>query len=64
MNDFARYAPGAHSSTPDDSVATRSVMPTDAYAVATIMAVRGGSVEEHLDRARRLIERLSVVLGP
>ena len=62
MNDFAVYAPGLRSSSPDDSVETRSPRPKDADALAANMAVRGGSVEEHAARARHLIERLSVLL--
>lgn len=62
MNDFADYAPGLQSSGPDVSIETRSAEPNDADALATIMAVRGGGVEEHVDRARQLIERLNVLL--
>ncbi|MGD7732787.1 N-acetyltransferase family protein [Propionibacteriaceae bacterium G57] len=43
-------------------MATRNALPTDADALATIMAVRGGTAHEHLVSARRLIARLEVLL--
>lgn len=50
------------SSSVDESLDTRSAVMADVDALAAVMAVRGGSAEEHLDRARKMIERLDVLL--
>lgn len=62
MTDFAEYVPRTHPTSSDESVETRSAVPTDADALAAVMAARGGSVEEHVAAARSLIERLDVLL--
>ena len=62
MSDFAAYAPSVNPSVANGTVSTRLADPADAGALATVMAVRGGTVDEHVDRARRMIERLDVLL--
>ena len=46
----------------DGAFAARLAVVADATALATVMAARGGTVEEHVDRARNMIERLDVLL--
>lgn len=62
MSDFAAYAPSVNPSVANGTVSTRLADPADAGALATVMAVRGGTVDEHVDRARRMIQRLDVLL--
>lgn len=62
MRDFATYEPRLGSPEPAVRVATRAAVPTDTLALAGVMSVRGGVVEDYLDRAERLIARLPVLL--
>lgn len=62
MSDYAAYAPGVKPSVADGVVTTRLAAPADVDALATVMAARGGAVEEHVDHARKMIERLDVLL--
>lgn len=62
MSDFAAYAPSVKPSVVNGMVITRSAVPADADALASVMAARGGTVEGHVDHARRMIERLDVLL--
>lgn len=62
MSEFALYAPSVKPSVADETIDTRSAVTADVDALATVMAVRGGSVEEHRDHARKVIARLDVLL--
>lgn len=44
------------------AVNTRLAIPSDVDAIVTVMAARGGTVDEHVDQARRMIDRLDVLL--
>jgi len=62
VSDFAVYVPGVKPSAVAGSFITRAAVTADVDALATVMAARGGSVEEHADHARKMIERLDVLL--
>lgn len=62
MNDFVAYEPNASARNPAVSVGIRPAVPTDVRALAAVMSVRGGAVEEHTGRATGLIEKLPVLL--
>ena len=62
MTDFVDYEPHAHSTRSEVDVQIRPAMAADADGLAAVLAVRGGAIEEHIDRAARLIEQLDVLL--
>ncbi len=62
MTDFVVYEPHAQSPGPVVDIEIRSATLSDIEALAGVMAARGGSVEDHVDLARRLIEQLDVLL--
>lgn len=62
MTDFVDYKPNAGSAIADAEVEIRAAEPVDVRGVAAVMSARGGTVEEHLDAASRLVERLPVLL--
>lgn len=62
MSDFAVYTPSVRPAVGDGSFNTRLAVMADATALATVMAARGGTVEVHVDRARKMLEKLDVLL--
>lgn len=62
MSDFAAYAPSLKLSVFDGSFDARSAVMTDVDTLATVMAARGGTVEEYVDHARKMIESPDVLL--
>lgn len=62
MSDFAVYAPSVKPSVVEGAFNTRLAVPADVDALATVMATRGGTVDDHVDHARKMIERLDVLL--
>lgn len=62
MSDFAVYAPGVQQSAVDGAFTIRPAGTADVDALAAVMAVRGGTPEGHADHARKMIERLDVLL--
>jgi len=62
VSDFAVYVPSVKPSAVAGSFTTRAAVMADVDALATVMAARGRSVEEHVDHARKMIERLDVLL--
>lgn len=61
MSDFAVYAPGVKPSAVEGSFTIRPAVPADVDALATVMAARGGTPEQHVDHARKMIGRLDVL---
>ena len=55
------FLPEARSLRARDDVVVRAVRSTDVGELSVVMSARGGTAEEHVDRARRLIGRLSVL---
>jgi ribosomal protein S18 acetylase RimI-like enzyme len=62
VNDFAVYVPSVRPSAVAESFTTRAAVTADVDALATVMAARGGSVEERADQARKMIAELAVLL--
>ena len=65
MSDFVEYQPGVRRSGGTASnapAAVRAATLSDVRGLAVVMSARGGHVEDHLDGARRLIQRLPVLL--
>lgn len=62
MSDFVAYAPSVRSVTSGAAVEIKAATPVDAHHLAAVLAARGGTLEEHLHAATRLIERLTVLL--
>lgn len=60
MTDFVEFAPESHG-TPTESVRVRVAVQGDAGALARVMSARGGSAQDHIETARRFIERLPVL---
>ena len=60
--DFVEYAPHRHAVHPREPVGIRSAVPADAVGLGAVMAVRGGTLQAHVDRAGRLIGQLDVLL--
>lgn len=65
MSDFAEYAPSLLSSGDGGTgalVVIRAASAGDVGGLAAVMTSRGGVPEDHLEGARRLLERLPVLL--
>lgn len=62
MTDFVAYEPSVKSLGPVIDFEIRSALMSDVDALASVMAVRGGSVEDHVEHARHRIEQLDVLL--
>lgn len=62
MSDFVAYEPKVTTSAADGVVDIRLAGATDIGTLAGVLAVRGGTAEEHVERARRMIETLDILL--
>lgn len=61
MTDFVPFEPSARPQRAGAAVTIRAATAADVEGLALVMAVRGGDVTEHRERARRLVERLPVL---
>lgn len=62
MTDFVVYEPTVRSAISEAVVGTRAAKPMDVRGLAAVMSARGGTAEECLDAASRLIDRLPVLM--